>query len=88
MLPPLCSGKPVKMLDKNNQQLIGTTCHRNWDKLLLKESLGESAYLIWFFFGAIAPECFIYVINLKQSCSNKVVNFKLVSVVLMDLFLS
>ena len=60
------------MLDKNNQQLIGTTCHRNWDKLLLEESLDESAYFICsFFFCAIVPECFIYVISLKQSCSNK-----------------
>ena len=43
---------------------------------------------VLFFFCAIVPECFIYVINLKQSCSNKSCKFKLVSVVLMDLFLS
>ena len=44
------SGKHVKMLDKNSQQLIGTSCQRNWDKTLAGITWQECMLYLFFFF--------------------------------------
>ena len=83
------SGKLVKMLDKNNQLLIGTSCRRYWDKTLAGVTWQECMlYLFFFFLHHSAWMFYICHPTWSNLVVIKVVNFKLVSVLLMEFFLS
>ena len=80
------SGKHVKMLDKNSQQLIGTSCQRNWDKTLAGVTWQECMLYLFFFLHHSAWMFYICHPTWSNLVVIKVVNFKLVSVLLMDFF--
>ena len=79
-------GKHVKMLDKNSQQLIGTSCQRNWDKTLAGVTWQECMLYLFFFLHHSAWMFYICHPTWSNLVVIKVVNFKLVSVLLMDFF--
>ena len=80
------SGKLVKMLDKNNQLLIGTSCRRYWDKTLAGVTWQECMLYLFFFLHHSAWMFYICHPTWSNLVVIKVVNFKLVSVLLLDFF--